>query len=231
MNHLIKSLILQPLRDLLYPPLCWLCDGLLDADSAIVCPACLNKLSDFKDSDNCIRQDENAVDRFYILYEFDETLRQLVHFFKYKHAKGLAGVLAQRGFERFFRNDPADYSCVLAVPLHPARERERGYNQSALLAKQLAMRMDLTYEPAALQRTRFTPSQTRLSRSERPKNVAGAFKADLTIPGGHVLLVDDVITTGSTVNACAGVLKLNGVTKVDVFALANPIPGKDHPAD
>ncbi len=223
----INSLILNPLRDLFFPPVCRLCDCLIISGNTIVCQNCLNSLTPFTDETDGFQPGENRFDRWFILYEFDDTLRKLIHLFKYQHCMGLSSVFAIQAFERFFRNDSEQYSCILAVPLHPARERERGYNQSALIAEALAGYMGLHFYPTAIHRTRATPTQTQLSRVERRKNVADAFDAVMRVPAEQVLLVDDVITTGSTVSACAEALKQRGVKKVDVFALSNPVIGND----
>lgn len=127
---------------------------------------------------------------------------------------------------------------LLAVPLHPSRERQRGYNQSALVARHLAA---VTGVPVVegIQRVRKTGSQTRLSGAERRANVVGAFALDPTWsprPGGRFVLIDDVRTTGSTLNACADVLRpyapgMLGVltfavdmSREDVRALRNATP-------
>ena len=223
----INSLLLNPLRDLFFPPVCRLCDGLLTSGSIIVCQNCLSSLTPLRNETHGFEPEEIRFDRWFILYEFDDTLRNLIHLFKYQHCMGLSGVFALQAFERFFRHTSDQYACVLAVPLHPTRERERGYNQSALLAEALAGYMGLPFYPSGIHRTRATPTQTKLSRIERRKNVANAFKADLRVPADQVLLVDDVITTGSTISACAETLKQCGVKKVDVFALSNPVIGND----
>ncbi len=231
MSRLVNHYLLQPMFNLLYPPVCWLCDRLLKVPEQIVCLECLNKLTPYNYSDNTFQQEVHVFDDFYILYEFDETLRRLVHLFKYKQCKGLADVFAQKTLELCASITPLNYSCVVAVPLHPARERERGYNQSALLAKQLAERSGIKYDFTVLSRIRATPSQTKLSRTERQRNVTGAFAVIVKQEIGRALLVDDVITTGSTVDACVQVLKRAGIKTVDVLALANPVPGHDHPTD
>lgn len=101
---------------------------------------------------------------------------------------------------------------VVPVPLHPLRERERGFNQSGLLASAIADALEVPYAPAALRRERRTRQQAKLSGTERRSNVAGAFTADASqLSEGAVLLVDDVLTTGSTLLACRNVLAANGV--------------------
>lgn len=107
---------------------------------------------------------------------------------------------------------------VCAVPLHPRRRRERGFDQAALLAGALADALRLPYRPL-LRRVRPTPPQARLGRSARAANVAGAFTAR-PAAGKAVLLVDDVLTTGATVEACAAALKARGAVSVCVAVVA-----------
>ena len=110
---------------------------------------------------------------------------------------------------------------IVPVPLHSSRLRERGYNQSELLGHQIARLLNLPVKADALQRIRHTKSQMELSASERHQNVANAFAcADKSLSGQTVLLIDDVCTTGSTLDACACALKQSGVTSVWAVTLA-----------
>jgi ComF family protein len=110
----------------------------------------------------------------------------------------------------------------VAVPLHRVRLRERGFNQSALVAREIARGLGVPLGPA-LVRTRATRSQTVLSREERAKNVAGAFRAESACAGRRVLLVDDVVTTGATFRAAAGALLTSGALSVSCLAIAGDV--------
>lgn len=118
---------------------------------------------------------------------------------------------------------------IVPIPLHPARRAERGYNQSELLAVAFADAKDLVVEPSWLTRRRHTQSQTTLSRQERRLNVAGAFQADPSVRNRRILLVDDVYTTGATMEACAQALLDAGAEAVYGLALAMP-PFQEEPA-
>jgi ComF family protein len=110
--------------------------------------------------------------------------------------------------------------CIVAVPLHKSRYRQRGFNQAielaAILSKQLLVPLDLT----SCARYRDTPHQTRLSAKKRRKNIKNAFKLNHPLAAKHIAIVDDVMTTGSTVHELAALLKKSGVRKVDVWVCA-----------
>ena len=109
---------------------------------------------------------------------------------------------------------------LIPVPLHPTRLRERGFNQSLELARRLAKALDLGIAPRLMQRVHATASQAGLPHASRAKNVRKAFRCGKFITGQTVVIVDDVVTTGSTVGEIAGVLKRAGAERVDVWTFA-----------
>ena len=113
---------------------------------------------------------------------------------------------------------------VVPVPLHGSRLRERGYNQSVLIARAMARVLDLSLEDRALKRVRATETQTNLDSAERGANMEGAFRSRRRdrVRERRVLLVDDVVTTGATANACAAALLEAGASEVDVATVACP---------
>jgi ComF family protein len=109
---------------------------------------------------------------------------------------------------------------VVALPLHPERLRERGYNQSEEIARALARELGLPLWRAALLRSGRRPPQQGLTRRQRRRNVRGVFRAPAALPGVHLLLVDDVLTTGATLEAAAGALKAAGAARVSCLVVA-----------
>ncbi len=149
--------------------------------------------------------------------------RQAVHAIKYDHRRDLAVPLATL-LQRTLVQVPLTFDLVTAVPLHPARERERGYNQAELLARALAAQIDTPYCPG-LERVRATADQIGLSVAERHANVHAAFRGDPPrFRGQRVLLIDDVCTTGATLDACAQALQAAGAQLI--FGLAITRPGE-----
>jgi len=145
---------------------------------------------------------------------YDERAALVVHALKYGErptvARALGGALAAA------LPPGAAYDLVLEVPLHPARERERGYNQAALLADALAQTIGVPRLPRALERVRVTRPQARLGPRERRENLAGAFRVARPrwLEGRSVVIVDDVLTTGATLEACLAVLADAGARPV-----------------
>ena len=151
--------------------------------------------------------------------EYEGRLRQLIHLFKYGRLKPLArplGKLLASALPRDWR-----YDMVIPMPLHWRRSWERGFNQSELLARVVAERLGAPLVNAVC-RKRRTPSQAGLTNAQRRTNVAGAFACSkkFSVKDLHVLLVDDVLTTGATASACAAVLKRAGAKRVTVLTLA-----------
>jgi ComF family protein len=164
-----------------------------------------------------------AYDRARAVARFDGVMRDLIHAFKYGDRHD-----ARRLFVRWMldagRDLTRDAQIVVPVPLAWSRLVWRRYNQAAILAGEIARASQIAYGPAVLRRTRKTPSQVGLTADQRQRNVAGAFGVPASqarhVHNRSVLLIDDVITTGATVEACARVLRRNGATRVDVLALA-----------
>jgi ComF family protein len=147
--------------------------------------------------------------------------RDIVHALKYGGWGSVAPEIAERMARLEWPSDVIEErAAVIAVPLAASRERERGYNQSALLARHLAIHWQVPDWSAALQRTRATRTQTQLTPEARTRNVSGAFRASPTasinLRGTHIVLVDDVLTTGATVVACAAALRAAGVRIVSI---------------
>ena len=152
---------------------------------------------------------------------FTPETRSLVHNFKYGGRvylqKFLAGKL-DAAFEKTPGFKTADIICP--VPLHPFKLRSRGYNQSALLAEILAKNKSIFYEEKLLKRKKNTRAQAKLKKADRIKNTEDAFVCDKDVKGKIILLIDDVCTTGSTLEACARALKTAKAKKVYALTLA-----------
>lgn len=218
------------LLDWLLPPRCggcrrvggWLCDRCFRAIRRLeepLCPRCGRQLAFRNDWCSCRRRLPHLA-RLRAAAAYEPPLSAAVHRFKYGGWRALgaplAGLLAAR-----LAVDGLPADVILAVPLHGARLRERGYNQSEELARSLRRRLDLKPAKGRLIRVRDTPPQVGLDRIRRLQNVEDAF-AWRGPPGSGepVLLVDDVVTTGATMEACAAALAAAGFGRVSGITLA-----------
>ncbi|MFC1945061.1 ComF family protein [Chloroflexota bacterium] len=151
---------------------------------------------------------------------FEGLVRQVGHGFKYGNMKILALPLG-RLMAEYLASNPLPVEVVIPVPLHKRRLRRRGYNQSSLLGGQLSRITGLSLAEGALIRLRDTPSQASAGAAERRDNVEKAFACtDMDVQGKRILLIDDVCTTGATLDACAVALKEAGAASVWGLALA-----------
>lgn len=154
---------------------------------------------------------------------FEGNIRTAIHQLKYNRNVGLGEVLA-RSMVGLFRRLEWEADLVSPVPLGLARLAERGYNQSSLLARPLSLALNLPYRPEVIRRSRETRSQVGLTAAERRLNVAGAFVAQPKLAAGRrILVVDDVTTSGSTLEACADALMIAGARKIYCLTLARAV--------
>jgi ComF family protein len=225
---------------MIMPPLCLACHEPLGAHDAL-CAACWRDI-DFIRPPLCDRlglplpfdtggtmvsaaavADPPAFDHARAVARYGGVMRALVHGLKFRDRHD-----ARRLFGRWLTQAGAEIvreaEVVVPVPLGRWRMLKRRFNQAAILGAEVARQSGLVFEPLALVRTRTTASQVGLTRRERRENVRGAFAVPPAqksrIDGRSVLLIDDVITTGATADACAAALKRAGVVRVDVLALA-----------
>jgi ComF family protein len=162
-------------------------------------------------------------DRARSLGLYDSVLKELIHFYKYRNQPGVINEI-EPFLQDYFKACREDYQgcIVVSVPLHVKKLKERGFDQSFVLARKIAEILGLPYLVRPLKRIRETLPQARKNRAERLKNVKGAFEVvnSEMVSDKKILLIDDVFTTGSTVNEVTRVLKKAKVNSVQVFTLA-----------
>ena len=228
---------LSALLDLLYPPHCvvcgclgaWLCADCRESVQVLRPPICRHCGKPLDRPGICLSCERR---RSYLsgirsVAPHLPPLREAIHALKYEGVRVLARPLGEI-LAGYWRLEPLPVRAIVPVPLHRTRLRQRGYNQSLLLARELAERIDLPLCEGALLRERNTPSQVGLSVEERWTNVWGAFRcSNSDLRGEHVLLVDDVLTTGATLEACASTLLEAGVEEVWALTLTRAV---DSPA-
>ena len=155
---------------------------------------------------------------------YDGTFQELIHRWKYNGKIYLTPFWGEWMVEGLYRYwDGHSFDLLLPVPLHKKRLRERGFNQTLLLVKELSRRTGIPYRKSTLRKKKPTVPQVNLSGLEREKGVKGTFcfAGREKLEGKSILLVDDVFTTGATVNECSKILLTGGVERVDVLTLAH----------
>ncbi|MDP2920092.1 MAG: ComF family protein [Dehalococcoidia bacterium] len=203
--------------------LCGACVSSLPHIQPPVCPECGLPQSDGSLCRNC--QDWQAdIDGIRSPFRFEGAIREAVHYLKYRNLRAIAPALACLMAD-YLENNPLNVEVLVPVPLHKQRLRLRGYNQSALLANELGKRSCLRVDETVLVREKYALPQARTSSvAERRANVMGVFTCrGRGVNGKRVLLIDDVATSGATMNACASALKAGGAVVVWGLALAREI--------
>ena len=190
------------------PPLCPVCGR--PQPSGILCPSCVGWSA--------------KIDGIRSPFRFDGAMREAIHQLKYRNLRALAVPLAKL-LQDYLTTDPVPAEVLVPVPLHRKRLRERGYNQSSLLARQLGKLANLPVVDDCLIRQRHAPPQARTATvEERQSNVTDAFACrDHRLRDKQVLLIDDVSTSGATLDACAAALKASGATSVWGLVMAREI--------
>lgn len=243
----LGSRLLTALADLAMPPVCLGCQCRL-VDHHALCASCWSAI-EFIRPPLCARLGiplpygvgEPTIsaaaaahppdyDRARAVGVYADTFKTLIHDFKFRDRQELRKLFLRWLYDAGTPFWP-DANLLLPVPLHRSRLLRRRFNQAAVLAAGLSKMISCPYAPTVLQRTRATAQQVGLTVAQRRDNVRGAFavkaQAAARLHGAHVVLVDDVITTGATVSACARILRSAGVAKIDVLTLAITVPGRD----
>ncbi|MCO6478669.1 MAG: ComF family protein [Phaeodactylibacter sp.] len=222
---------LDNLLGLFYPNLCLACGRNLPPRQEGICISCRYKLPK---TGFHLEPDNAFTERFwgriplqagaaFLYFTRGGRAQRLIHHLKYE-GKRKAGIYLGKLYGEALREAPAfrEATLIAPVPLHPRKQHQRGYNQSALFARGLSESMGIPFLPNALKRREYTTTQTKKSRLERFENVEKAFFVPYPekLKGQHVLLVDDVITTGATLEACAlKILEVEGA-KVSMATIA-----------
>lgn len=219
------------LLHLIAPALCPSCDMPLSIDERWYCAACRASLEPapfpadiYQELIGLFGNDDLSLSAVGSLYAFrlDSPVRMLIHAVKYLGCRQL-GVELGRELARAMQlfREFEGFDVIVPIPIHRARRRERGYNQSGAIAEGVASVLGYPIEPSLLVRARQTISQTKLSAVDRHRNVQNAFLAPPgNVSGRSVLLCDDVCTTGATINACAERLLVAGAARVAAITVA-----------
>jgi len=219
-----------PLNYFSTQPLCNNCIKQIKIIDGLVCDKCgLPLYSGGKFCYNCKEQDRKTYFTFIRgAVEYKEPIRTLVHEFKFNHKtflKTFLGNFLIEGYSKNFKDIKIDIVC--SVPMHKIKKFIRGYNQAELLAELLVEKFNLNYIPNLLTRRKYTVSQFKLSQQRRIENVKDAFevqrKFQNVVKEKNILIIDDVCTTGETINQCAKVLKRYKAKNIFGYVLARDV--------
>lgn len=209
--------------DLIFPKTCIGCNSRLKDNEHILCSECEQSLDFLTGVCEICESNKFFFDKARSIFFFDNTIQNLIHNLKYNEMKGVSeylGKYTKRYLSKFEPFDEIDF--VVPIPLHRVKKRSRGFNQSEFLTKEIAEQMNLTHIPNLILRKKFTETQTKLSRTKRQENVSDAFKLNpkFNIENKDILIVDDVFTTGATINSACKLLRNHNANKIYVLTIA-----------
>ena len=226
------------LWDFIFPRKCCGCEKHLADLPGLICEPCLNSIpvranpfcvickQDLTPAETPSHACQRELYSVYSLWDYENAVPAIIHKFKYENKKSLGRLISHKLHLNFSCvSDAIEVNSVIPVPLHPARKRERGFNQSEVLAEILSNLLQVKLILRTIARHRNTKDQTTLDANQRLQNVSNAFnvKNREVIRGKSILLVDDVITTGATLSECARVLKESGACRVSACTLAKAV--------
>jgi ComF family protein len=219
------------LINLFYPNICAGCESFLLQDEKVLCTRCRHEIPL---THHILNPNNEAFSKFYgkvpvefaaafLYFHKKGRVQELIHKLKYKGHEEIGMALGYWFAEELKQFEPIkDVSCIIPVPLHPKKLRERGYNQVTSFGKALSENLNIPFEENVLIRNLYTKTQTKknlLGRTELAKNLFD-ITDDISLNGNHIILVDDVITTGSTLEKCCNALLKIPNVKVSVLCMA-----------
>ena len=230
-NHLI---------DLIVPNSCFSCSSKISQNGGLLCEECSTGLEKYTLSDRFFEAKKRGIrvstgkpaqhvlqnlliDSCYSVFNYKDQIRDLIHYMKYREYTRISGFFADSLIHFLEKDRPYQrIDWVFPVPLHQVRKRDRGFNQSELIAAKISKHFSWNYATDVVRRNRNTKSQYSLDSMRRHNNVQRAFSVDKNsnLADLDVLIVDDILTTGATVNAITEVLKNKGASRVHVLTVA-----------
>lgn len=221
--------VFHSVLDFLFPPACPVCGGSFTAKE-IICHNCMDAITDCSYSYAPPQKVLTNIEKISILLPYNSMCRSLIHALKYHGMHSIGLVLGELMARNTFNEcSSLKTPCIVPVPLHPSKLNERGYNQSERLAEGFSSFSGYEICNDLLIRKKQTGTQTALDHEQRAQNVQDAFRytGRKSLSGRPVILIDDVMTTGSTTSECAKALKEGGARDITVCVVATPEIGMD----
>lgn len=222
MRQVIQS-VFREIKDIVYPNNCVICNKYVEDSRNCLCKQCLSRfeptwLEDWIDK----LRFSDGIDEVYSAWYATGSINDIVHNIKYHNQPRLGEELGRRLANEIPIDELGEIDLITAVPLNSVRNRERGYNQSEWICKGLAKAWNVPYQTNLVKRVKYTNTQTDLSANERKQNMENAFISTKPIDSLSIAIIDDVITTGATLSACAVVLKNCGASKITGVSCCTP---------
>jgi ComF family protein len=222
---------LKDIYAIFYPEVCLCCHKQLTFNELVVCIECRHDLplTHFcNEKDNAIEQSfygripvKNATALFYFFKK--GNVQELIHALKYKNQQQVGTFLGNwLGDEMVESKRFLNIDCIVPVPLHPKKMKSRGYNQVSTFGKSLSQKLDIPFNETVLKRNLFTNTQSKKLRLSRWQNVSDQFivEDDFSLENKHILLIDDIITTGATLEACCKAFEKTKNIKISIASMA-----------
>lgn len=214
MGNTINSIL-----ELVYPPTCGFCGKL---SKEYICNKCYLKIKKYRIKDNCPSKNV-YFQEIYSIFKYEEDIRDILIKYKFQNKSYI-----YKTFSQIILKDEKiygilkKYDIIIPVPVHKKRKNERGYNQTELIAREIAKGLNIKMEKDVLIKSINTKAQSSLSKEERRDNIKGAFKAQnlQKIKDKNILVIDDIYTTGSTINECGRILKSTGAKSIGALTIA-----------
>jgi len=230
-KYLFLTRALRDISIVIFPTFCVACNHFLSSEEQLICTKCRHQLPILSYHKNIylaedqIIKNPQIINHTFVLfrYEKDSKIQHLIHHLKYKNSKKLGQNLAFWHLKLLSKMQFIDkIDLIVPVPMHHKKQRKRGYNQVFYYAETLAQGLNAKYLPEVLLKVRETKTQSKQTREERYKNILNSIELNpkICVDNKHILIVDDVITTGATMQACiSSLLKASGV-KISIAAIA-----------
>lgn len=211
--------IINNILELVYPPTCAFC-GKLSKD--YICKKCELKIKKYRIKDSYSSKNM-YFQEIHSIFKYEEDIRDILIKYKFQNKAYI-----YKTFSKIILKDEKicgflkKYDIIIPVPVHKKRKNERGYNQTELISKEISKNLNIKMEKNVLMKNINTKMQSSLSKKERKDNIKGAFKVQnlQRIENKNILIIDDIYTTGSTINECGKVLKSAGAKNIGALTIA-----------
>lgn len=218
--------LLDTVLNFIFPPTCGFCDKM---GEGYLCQECKQKIANSNIYFNQLdfyQNEDTFIDEHFYLFSYTEPIREKILQYKFEDKAYLSNTI----YEFFMNNEKLygflkKYDIIIPIPISLSRKRERGYNQSELLARKVSKMAGISIEMQVLKKAKNNQPQSSLNKEQRRENVKNVYKVqnELKIQNKEILLLDDIYTTGSTANECARVLKVAGSQTVGILTIASDL--------